>query len=63
VALPEGELERIERLEQLRPLAAGLRIGVAVVDGAEAGVDTPADARRAERRLLQNPVPGVAILS
>jgi 3-deoxy-manno-octulosonate cytidylyltransferase (CMP-KDO synthetase) len=52
VALPEGRLERIERLEQLRPLAAGLRIGVAVVDPIEGGVDTPADAEAAERRLL-----------
>lgn len=51
VALPEGSLERIERLEQLRPLAAGLRIGVAVVEPVEAGVDTPADAAAAERRL------------
>ena len=51
VALPEGSLERIERLEQLRPLAAGLRIGVAVVEPIEAGVDTPADAEAAERRL------------
>lgn len=55
VALPEGELERLERLEQLRPLAAGIRIGVAVVGAAEAGVDTPADAERAERRLQHQP--------
>jgi 3-deoxy-manno-octulosonate cytidylyltransferase (CMP-KDO synthetase) len=52
VALPEGALERIERLEQLRPLAAGVRIGVAVGEPAEGGVDTPADAARAERTLL-----------
>lgn len=51
VALPEGELERIERLEQLRPMAAGMRIGVARVAPAEAGVDTPADAARAEAVL------------
>ncbi len=53
VDLPEGELERIERLEQLRPLAAGIRIGVATVDPVEGGVDTPADAEAAERRLLR----------
>jgi 3-deoxy-manno-octulosonate cytidylyltransferase (CMP-KDO synthetase) len=53
VALPEGELERIERLEQLRPLAAGMRIGVAVVDPIDGGVDTPADARAAELRLRE----------
>lgn len=51
VALPAGGLESIERLEQLRALAAGLRIGVAVVDEAEGGVDTPEDARRAAARL------------
>lgn len=52
VELPEGTLERLERLEQLRPLAAGMRIGVARVRGAEGGIDTPDDARRAEARLL-----------
>lgn len=51
VDLPEGELERLERLEQLRPLAAGLRIGVAVAQRAEGGVDTLEDAERAELRL------------
>lgn len=51
VALPEGRLEKLEKLEQLRPLAAGLRIGVARVAPAEAGVDTPEDAKRADRRL------------
>lgn len=53
VALPEGELERVERLEQLRPLVDGISIGVAVVEAGEGGVDTPADAARAEARLLQ----------
>lgn len=52
VALPAGELEQIERLEQLRALGAGLGIGVALVDGGEGGVDTQEDARRAEERLL-----------
>lgn len=51
VTLPEGDLERIERLEQLRALAAGLTIGVATVPVAEGGIDTPEDARRAEERL------------
>lgn len=54
VALPPHPLEELERLEQLRPLAAGLRIGVAVVAESEGGVDTPADAQRAERRLLHD---------
>jgi len=51
VSHPAGALERLERLEQLRALAAGLTIGVGVVQEAEGGVDTPADARRAEARL------------
>ena len=54
VALPEGALERIEKLEQLRALAAGLRIGVALGEPAEGGVDTPADAARAERIILES---------
>ncbi len=48
VALPVHPLESIERLEQLRPLAAGIAIGVAagetVVVG---GIDTEADLVRA----------------
>jgi 3-deoxy-manno-octulosonate cytidylyltransferase (CMP-KDO synthetase) len=51
VALPETELERIEKLEQLRPLAAGMSIGVAVVEEAVGGIDTPADVQRAELLL------------
>ncbi|MGH7445979.1 MAG: 3-deoxy-manno-octulosonate cytidylyltransferase [Longimicrobiales bacterium] len=50
-ALPACALESIERLEQLRALSAGLTIGVGVVSGAAGGVDTPADAERAEQRL------------
>lgn len=53
VELPVGELETIERLEQLRPLAAGMSIGVAVAGAAESGVDTPADVERVERRLRE----------
>jgi 3-deoxy-manno-octulosonate cytidylyltransferase (CMP-KDO synthetase) len=52
VALPESALERLERLEQLRPLEAGIGIGVAVVQEAERGVDTPEDAARAARLLV-----------
>lgn len=51
VALPPHPLEREERLEQLRPLAAGLGIGVVVVAAAERGVDTAADLAWAEGRL------------
>jgi 3-deoxy-manno-octulosonate cytidylyltransferase (CMP-KDO synthetase) len=55
-ALPEHPLERIERLEQLRPLAAGIEIGVAVVASTPEGVDTPEDAARAERRIRSEPL-------
>jgi 3-deoxy-manno-octulosonate cytidylyltransferase (CMP-KDO synthetase) len=57
VALPEAPLERLERLEQLRPLAAGIRIGVAIGARAEGGVDTPDDLRRAEALLLRDTSP------
>jgi 3-deoxy-manno-octulosonate cytidylyltransferase (CMP-KDO synthetase) len=51
VGTPPAELERRERLEQLRALAMGLRIDVAVVDAVPLGVDTPAELARA-RALL-----------
>lgn len=60
VALPESALETTEKLEQLRPLAAGIRIGVGVGEPAEGGVDTPADAARAEALLsamMRQPTP------
>ena len=48
VSLPEHPLERIERLEQLRPLAAGWPIGVALVSGSQRpGIDTEVDLARA----------------
>jgi 3-deoxy-manno-octulosonate cytidylyltransferase (CMP-KDO synthetase) len=54
--LPEHPLERFERLEQLRPLAAGIEIGVALVGSTPEGVDTPEDAARAERRIRSEPL-------
>lgn len=53
VALAPTPLERLEKLEQLRPLEAGLRIGVALVGPADPGVDTPADVIRMEERLAE----------
>ncbi len=48
VALPTHPLERIERLEQLRPLGAGMAMGVAdVAEPAVAGIDTEEDLLRA----------------
>jgi 3-deoxy-manno-octulosonate cytidylyltransferase (CMP-KDO synthetase) len=49
--LPAHPLEEREGLEQLRWLAAGLRIGVAVVEGGGPGVDTEEDLVRAEQIL------------
>jgi 3-deoxy-manno-octulosonate cytidylyltransferase (CMP-KDO synthetase) len=62
VALPAGRLECDERLEQLRPLAGGIRIGVAIGAPAPGGIDTPEDARRAESLLHETStdVPGKA---
>ncbi|KQP50449.1 3-deoxy-manno-octulosonate cytidylyltransferase [Methylobacterium sp. Leaf399] len=51
MALPPGELEQREKLEQLRALEAGMRIDAVVVEDLPLGVDTPADLERA-RALL-----------
>lgn len=52
VALPVHPLERIEKLEQLRPLAHGMTIGVATVaDAGDGGIDTPDDLERANARI------------
>lgn len=49
VALPPHPLEQVERLEQLRPLAAGLAMGIARTAGPLAGgIDTEDDLRRAD---------------
>lgn len=50
VAWAPHPLELIERLEQLRPLAHGLAIGVAYVPSAEGGIDTEDDLVRANAR-------------
>ncbi len=47
-SLDEGELEKIERLEQLRALGAGMAIGATVIDHELIGVDTPEDIERVE---------------
>lgn len=54
VALPAHWLEGVERLEQLRPLAAGMGIGVALTGTTEAGgVDTPEDLETVEARIVE----------
>ena len=47
VSLRPSPLETRERLEQLRALEAGMRIGAIVVDDVPLGVDTPHDLERA----------------
>lgn len=51
VAAPPAALETMEKLEQLRALAMGLRIDAAVVHTVPLGVDAPADLERA-RQLI-----------
>ncbi len=51
VALPGSLLEQREKLEQLRALEAGMRIGCARIEAAPFGVDTPDDLDRARRRM------------
>lgn len=51
VSLPQGVLEKREKLEQLRALEAGMRIDVSLVQTIPLGVDTAKDLERA-RRLL-----------
>ncbi len=55
VALPESALEQRERLEQLRALEAGMRVGVKRVDHAPFGVDTPADLEHARKIMERRP--------
>jgi 3-deoxy-manno-octulosonate cytidylyltransferase (CMP-KDO synthetase) len=51
-ALPQGHLERVERLEQLRLLENGIDIYVAGAPADTIGVDTEEDLARAEAILL-----------
>ncbi|WP_273445321.1 3-deoxy-manno-octulosonate cytidylyltransferase [Neolewinella agarilytica] len=50
-ALAKGKLESDESLEQLRWLAAGFPIQVALTDLPAYGIDTPEDLRKAEAKL------------
>jgi 3-deoxy-manno-octulosonate cytidylyltransferase (CMP-KDO synthetase) len=51
--LPPGELERLERLEQLRWLENGFRIRVVETDYDAISVDVPADIERVEKLLRE----------
>lgn len=55
VALPPHPLELVERLEQLRPLAAGIPIGVAAIGAvAGGGIDTEEDLALANALWTEN---------
>jgi 3-deoxy-manno-octulosonate cytidylyltransferase (CMP-KDO synthetase) len=61
VAWPPHPLEQVERLEQLRPLAHGLAIGVADVAAPPfGGIDTDDDLARANARWAALPTHGAA---
>jgi 3-deoxy-manno-octulosonate cytidylyltransferase (CMP-KDO synthetase) len=54
VSLPPHPLELIERLEQLRPLAAGMRMGVArLAEAPRRGIDTQDDLDAANREWTE----------
>ncbi|WP_136795845.1 MULTISPECIES: 3-deoxy-manno-octulosonate cytidylyltransferase [Desulfosediminicola] len=53
VALPEGEWERFEKLEQLRALEYGYKIKVVLTEHDSIEVDTPEDLIRVEEFLKQ----------
>ncbi len=53
VALPEGEWERFEKLEQLRALEYGYQIKVVLTEHDSIEVDTPQDLLRVEAELLK----------
>jgi 3-deoxy-manno-octulosonate cytidylyltransferase (CMP-KDO synthetase) len=53
--LPQGELERIEQLEQLRWLENGWKIRVAEVEHDAVSVDVPEDVARVEKLLRAMP--------
>lgn len=55
IELPPHPLERVERLEQLRPLAAGMLMHVVIVDEPpQGGIDTPEDLVRANARWTEH---------
>jgi 3-deoxy-manno-octulosonate cytidylyltransferase (CMP-KDO synthetase) len=53
VALPEGEWERFEKLEQLRALEYGYQIKAVLTEHDSIEVDTPQDLLRVEAELLK----------
>ena len=58
--LPEGQLERVEKLEQLRLLEAGKKILTVEIDYHPLGVDVPEDLDRVKALIDPNSFPGEA---
>ena len=52
--LPQSESEKNERLEQLRALDQGWKIGVVAIDHDTVAVDVPEDVKRVEERMMQH---------
>ena len=53
VSLPEGKLEKCEKLEQLRALENGMKISCIVTPYSSIGIDTPEELSRAEEFLAR----------
>ncbi|HID69278.1 MAG TPA: 3-deoxy-manno-octulosonate cytidylyltransferase [Desulfobacterales bacterium] len=62
VALPEGEWERFEKLEQLRALEYGYKIKVVLTTHDSIEVDTPEDLKRVEEFITNTPQGGISTL-
>ncbi len=54
VSLPEGDLEKTEKLEQLRLLENKIPIRIVITDHFSIGVDTPKDLARVEELLAKS---------
>ena len=53
VSLPEGKLEKCEKLEQLRALENGMKISCIVTPYSSIGIDTPEELSKAEEFLAR----------
>ncbi len=54
VGLEPSNLEKLEKLEQLRALESGMTIGVAILDSKPISIDTKSDLEKAKKYLEEN---------